>query len=343
MDIKGALERIVAGQDLTQAETTTVFHTVMSGDATPAQIGALLAAMRVKGETAAEIAGAATAMRTLSTKVAIEYEHLVDTCGTGGSGAKLFNISTAAAFVAAAAGAKVAKHGNRKMTSFCGSADVLEAAGVNLQLDPEQIATCIAEVGVGFMFAQTHHSAMRFAGPVRQEIGIRTMMNVLGPMTNPADAKRQVIGVFSRDWQLKMAEVLALLGSQHAMIVHSDGLDEIRLDAPTHVVELKDGVISEYEIAPEDFNIKRIDNASVAEICAKSTESSLGLVNRALTEPNSTAADIVSLNAGAAIYVAGIATNLSNGVLMAQDAIAAGLAKERLDELSRVTRMMGDQ
>ena len=340
MDIKGALARIVEDGDLTQDESAAVFQEIMTGVATPAQMGALLAAIRVKGETPAELAGAALTMRALSTRVAVEHPNLVDTCGTGGSGTKLFNISTAAAFVAAAAGAHVAKHGNRKMTSFCGSADLLEAAGVNLQLTPEQIATCVLEVGVGFMFAQAHHSAMRFAGPVRQEIGIRTMMNVLGPMTNPAGARRQVIGVFSDTWQLPMAEVLKLLDCEHAMIVHSNGLDEIRLDAPSSVVELKNGEITEYQISPEDFGIAKRDVN--AELSADSVESSLGLVKQALSEPDSAAADIVSLNAGAAIYVSGVATTHANGVLMAQDAIASGLAKERLDELARITSMMAE-
>ena len=338
MDIKGALARIVEGGDLTQNESAAVFQEIMTGVATPAQMGAFLAAIRVKGETPAELAGAALTMRALSTRVEVEHANLVDTCGTGGSGTKLFNISTAAAFVAAAAGAHVAKHGNRKMTSFCGSADLLEAAGVNLQLSPEQIATCVLEVGVGFMFAQAHHSAMRFAGPVRQEIGIRTMMNVLGPMTNPAGARRQVIGVFSDTWQLPMAEVLKLLDCEHAMIVHSNGLDEIRLDAPSSVVELKNGEISQYQIAPTDFGIDQRDVN--AELSADSVESSLALVRQALSEPDSAAADIVSLNAGAAIYVSGVATTHANGVLMAQDAIASGLARERLDELARITSMM---
>lgn len=342
MNITQALNQLVDQQDLTQAETEAVFQLIMTGEATPAQIGAFLAAIRVKGETAAEIAGAATTMRALSTRVDVTHDHLVDTCGTGGSGSKLFNISTAAAFVAAAAGAKVAKHGNRKMTSFCGSADLLEAAGVNLTLTPEQIATCITEVGVGFMFAQAHHSAMRFAGPVRQELGIRTMMNVLGPMTNPAGAKRQVIGVFDRAWQYKMAEVLNLLGAEHAMIVHSHGLDEIRLDMPTYVVELKSGDISEYEIEPAQFDIAAADAQAVAALSATSVEDSLGLVKTSLSDPDSTAADIVSLNAGAAIYVSGVANSLENGVLMAVDAIASGLAKERLDELVRVSKMMGE-
>ena len=342
MNIPEALARIVEGNNLSQADAATVFQQIMSGEATPGQIGALLAALRVKGETAAEIAGAALTMRALSTKVPAVSETLVDTCGTGGSGSKLFNVSTAAAFVAASAGAKVAKHGNRKMTSFSGSADVLEAAGVSLSLTPQQIATCIDEIGVGFMFAQAHHSAMRFAGPVRQEIGIRTLMNVLGPMTNPAGAKRQVIGVFSRAWQHKMAEVLQLLGSEHAMVVHSDGLDEIRLDAPTHVVELKNGAITEYDISPSDLGLEPRTDADLAGIVADSAASSLALVRQSLSDDSSAAADIVALNAGAAIYVSGVANSLSNGVEMAQDAISSGQAKERLAELVRITSLMSE-
>jgi anthranilate phosphoribosyltransferase len=339
MNIRSALAQLFERNDLSQAQTREVFGEVMSGNTTPAQIGALLAALRVKGETPAEIAGAAEAMRALSTKVEINVPYLVDTCGTGGSGAKLFNISTAAAFVTAAAGAKVAKHGNRKMTSTSGSADVLEAAGVNIELAPEQIAHCIEEVGVGFLFAQAHHSAMRFAGPVRQELGARTMMNVLGPMTNPAGARNQVIGVFSREWQTIMAEVLKLLGADHVLVVHSDGLDEITLESPSHVVELKGGRITEYQIEPGDFDI---DSASHDGLRADSPESSLALMKQSLTQPDSTAADIVSLNAGAAIYASGVATNLANGVIMAQDAIAAGLANERLEELIRISRLMAE-
>ncbi|MCH1550851.1 MAG: anthranilate phosphoribosyltransferase [Pseudomonadales bacterium] len=338
MDIKIALEHIVSGKNLSQTDSASVFESIMSGNATPSQIGAFLTAIRMKGETAEELAGAAITMRALSTKVNVSHPHLLDTCGTGGSGVKLFNISTAAAFVAAAAGAKVAKHGNRKMTSFSGSADVLEAAGVALGLRPEQIATCINEIGIGFMFASAHHSAMRFAAPVRQEIGIRTMMNVLGPMTNPAGARRQVIGVFDQRWQLKIAQVLQLLGSEHAMIVHSAGLDEIRLDAPTHVVELQQGDIIEYDISPDQFGITKTDD--ISHLCATSKEGSLNLMKEALTQPNSAAADIVSLNAGAAIYVAGVATNLKNGIIMAQDAISTGMANECLNELVRISSMM---
>ena len=339
MDIQAALAQLAEGQDLTQADTRAVFQQVMSGDATHAQIGGLLMALRVKGETAAEIAGAAETMRALSTRVDVDVPYLVDTCGTGGSGAKLFNISTAAAFVAAAAGARVAKHGNRKMTSQSGSADVLEAAGVNLDLTPEQIAKCITDVGVGFLFAQAHHSAMRFAAPVRQELKVRTVMNLLGPLTNPAGARRQVIGVFSPVWQHSIAEVSKLLGAQHVLVVHSNGLDEIALDGPSFVVELKDGQISDYEIKPADFDIR---TQGTGELVADSPEASLALIRRALTEPDSAAADIVSLNAGAAIYAAGVATSLGNGVIMAQDAIAAGLANECLQELVRISKLMGE-
>lgn len=339
MDMRAALARLAEGKSLTQGETRDVFRLVMSGQATPAQIGGMLMALRVRGETAEEIAGAAETMRALSTRVEVDVPHLVDTCGTGGSGAKLFNVSTAAAFVAAAAGAHVAKHGNRKMSSASGSADVLEAAGVNLSLTPAQIARCISEVGVGFLFAQAHHSAMRFAAPVRQELGVRTMMNLLGPLTNPAGARRQVLGVFSPVWQETLARVLKLLGAEHVLVVHSNGLDEIALDGGTYVVELRDGRIDGYEIAPEDFGMRR---RSTETLRADSPAASLALMKQSLTEPDSAAAEIVSLNAGAAIYAAGVATTLKNGVLMAQDAIAAGLANERLEELVRITKLMGE-
>ena len=339
MDIQSALARLAERHDLSQADARAVFREVMSGSATPAQIGGLLMALRVKGETPAEIAGAAQAMRELSLRVSVEVPYLVDTCGTGGSGAKLFNISTAAAFVAAAAGARVAKHGNRKMTSTSGSADVLEAAAVNINLTPEQIAHCIREVGVGFLFAQAHHSAMRFAAPVRQELKVRTLMNVLGPLTNPAGAKRQVIGVFAAAWQVPLAEVLKLLGAEHVLIVHSNGLDEIALDGPSYVVELKAGQIQQYEIEPGDFGITARGHEALT---ASSPEASLELLKQSLNEPDSAAADIVSLNAGAAIYAAGVATTLVNGVIMAQDAIAAGLANERLQELVRISRLMAE-
>ncbi len=340
MNVQSALGQLFDGKDLSREDTKRVFAEVMSGNATPAQIGALLAALRVKGETPEEVAGAAETMRALSLKVEVSAPNLVDTCGTGGSGgAKLFNVSTASAFVAAAAGAHVAKHGNRKQSSASGSADLLEAAGVNINLDPERIAHCISEVGVGFLFAQAHHSAMRYAAPVRQELATRTVMNVLGPLTNPAGAPNQVIGVFSAAWQHTVAEVVRLLGADHVLVVHCDGLDEIGLVAPTTVVELRDGEITSYEIKPGDFGIASTSHDALS---MDSPEQSLALVRQALGEPDSAAADIVSLNAGAAIYASGVATSLANGVTMAQDAIASGLAKERLAELARVTNLMAE-
>jgi len=339
-EIHRCLGLLAEGHDLTRADARALFGWIMSGAATDAQIGGVLMGLRVKGETVGEIAGAAEAMRERSAKVHVEVPYLVDTCGTGGSGrAKLFNISTAAAFVAAAAGARVAKHGNRAASSKSGSADVLEAAGVNLALSPEQIGRCISEVGVGFMFAVAHHSAMKHAMGARRELGVRTLFNLLGPLTNPAGARRQVIGVFDPRWQRPLAEVLRELGSEHVALVHADGLDEISLDGETWVVELKHGAIDEYPIAPEDFGIAR---RSLQTLMANSVAESLALVRQALEQPDSAAADIVTLNAGAAIYVSGVATSLANGVIMAQDAIAAGLAAERLAELVRISSLMGE-
>ena len=340
MDMQGALERLSAGDHLTQEETRAVFDIVMAGEATPAQIGGVLMALRVLGESTAEVAGAAQAMRAVSTKVAVDVPHLVDTCGTGGSGAaKLFNVSTAAAFAAAAAGAHVAKHGNRGMTSKSGSADVLEAAGVRLDLDPEQIARCITEVGIGFLFAQAHHTAMRHAGPVRRELGVRTVFNVLGPLTNPANATRQVIGVFARDWQRRVAEVAALLGAERVLVVHSDGLDELSVAGPSHVVELDAGNITEYDIEPADFGLAthRIDG-----LRADSPAASLTLIEAALSDADAAAADLVALNAGAAIYASGVTLSLSDGVAMAQDVIGTGQAYERLSELARISQLIAD-
>jgi len=311
----------------------------MSGAASDAQIGAVLLGLKVKGETVDEIAGAAEAMRALSLRVDVgDVRYLVDTCGTGGSGAaKLFNVSTAAAFVAAAAGAHVAKHGNRAMTSKSGSADALEAAGIQLGLTPEQIARCIRDVGVGFMFAPAHHGAMKHAAAARRDLGTRTILNMLGPLTNPACAPNQVIGVAAPEWQRTLAEVLAALGSHHVLLVHADGLDELSIAAPTDVVELQHGTIRHYRVAPEDFGIER---APLDALRADSPQASLALIRRALGEPDSVPAQIVALNAGAAIYASGVATTLANGVTMAQDALAAGLAQERFDELVRISSLM---
>ena len=341
MSIQQALASIVEGNDLTREQSSEILNIIMTGEATDAQIGGFLSVMRVKGETSEELAGAAITMRKLSTKVDLpEIKHLVDTCGTGGSGSKLFNISTAAAFVASAAGAIVAKHGNRKMTSFCGSADLLEAAGVKLDLTPNQISKCIEELGIGFMFAPAHHAAMRFAGPVRQELGIRTMMNVLGPMTNPAGAKRQVIGVFSADWQLRIAEVLQILGSEHAMVVHSAGLDEIRLDQPTQVVELKKNQITQYSVDPRDFGINMAEAKELAGLSADSVDESLNLVRESLTNPSSKAGEIVAINAGAAIYTSGIVDDLGAGISRAQEVIESGEANKKLTNLANLTNSL---
>lgn len=339
MEIRDALETLLARRNLSRSEAKGLIETLMTGAATPAQIGGVLIALRAKGETVDEITGAAEVMRELATRVDVDVPHLVDTCGTGGSGKKLFNVSTAAAFVTAAAGAHVAKHGNRGMTSASGSADVLEAAGVNLNLTPEQVGRCISEVGVGFLFAQRHHAAMKHVGPARRELGVRTLFNVLGPLTNPAGAPNQVLGVFDGIWQRPLAEVLAALGSRHVLVVHADsGLDEIAIDGPTQVVEVRDGRLSEYSITPEQFGFER---ASLSELQADSPAASLELLRAALAGQGP-AADIVALNAGAAIYASGVALSMANGVTMAQDAIASGLARERMDELVRISSLMGE-
>ena len=251
------LRALVAGRDLTRDQARAVFDAIMAGEATPAQIGGVLVGLKAKGETIEEITGAVQAMRAVSAKVEVAVPNLVDTCGTGGSGgAKRFNISTAAAFVAAAAGAHVAKHGNRGASSSSGSADVLDAAGSNIELEPDQIARCIREVGVGFLFAQRHHPAMRHAGRVRRELGIGTMFNLLGPLTNPAGAKRQLLGVFAPQWQRPLAEVAGALGSERVLVVHSEGLDELSIEGPTTVVELDGDRIDAYEVSPSDFGLR---------------------------------------------------------------------------------------
>ncbi len=339
MDIKAAVAKIVENVDLTTDEMITVMRQVMTGEATTAQIGALLVGLRMKGESLDEITGAATVMRELASRVEINAEYLVDTCGTGGDGANLFNVSTASAFVVAAAGGYVAKHGNRSVSSSTGSADVLEAAGVNLKLTPEQVARCVQELGVGFMFAPAHHSAMKHAIGPRKELGLRTIFNMLGPMTNPAGVKRQVIGVFSQTLCRPMAEVLHRLGSEHVMIVHAnDGLDEITLSTYTHVAELKHGEVTEYTIKPEDFGL---ESQSINDLSVSNADQSLAVIQAALDNKHegvaSKAADIIALNAGAAIYVSGVADTLQEGVAMAEDALGSGLAGEKLRELVAFT------
>lgn len=342
MDIKQALSKVVARIDLSTDEMTQVMRAVMTGGATPAQIGALLVALRMKGETLDEIEGAARVMRELATPVSIDVPHLVDTCGTGGDGANLFNVSTASAFVVAAAGGRVAKHGNRSVSSSTGSADVLEAADIKLDITPEQVARCVTEIGVGFMFAPSHHSAMRHAIGPRKELGMRTIFNMLGPMTNPAFVKRQVIGVFNGELCKPMAEVLGRLGSEHVLVVHAkDGLDEISLASETQVAEFKNGAVTEFVIKPEDFGIT---SQSLIGLAVDSAQQSLALIKDALgkrdTLEGKKAADIIALNAGAAIYVSGVSTSFAHGVEMAKDAIASGLAGEKMNELAAFTHYL---
>ena len=340
MQISEALSSLVARRSLSRADTRSVFDTIMAGEATPAQIAGILVALKAKGETVNEIAGAAQAMRAVSTKVDVDVPYLVDTCGTGGSGAaKRFNISTAAAFVAAAAGAHVAKHGNRGVSSASGSADVLEAAGASIDLEPGQIARCIREVGVGFLFAQRHHGAMRHAGPVRRELAIGTIFNLLAPLTNPAGAKRQVLGVFAPEWQRPVAEVARDFGSERVLVVHSQGLDELSIEGRSIVVELNAGFIDTYEVSPVDFGLHE---GAMGDLRADSAAKSLELIRAALGGSNEAATDIVAMNAGAAIYAAGVSTSLANGVGLAQDVVASGQAAEKFKEFIDLTRMMAE-
>ena len=349
MEIREALGRVLDHIDLSTDEMQDVMRQIMTGEATDAQIGAFLIALRMKGESLDEITGAASVMRELATPVALgELNHVVDIVGTGGDGANLFNVSTASSFVAAAAGCHVAKHGNRSVSSRSGSADLLEAAGVNLDLSPEEVAACVREVGVGFMFAPAHHGAMKHAIGPRKELGQRTIFNILGPMTNPAGVKRQLVGVFTDKLCRPMAEVLGRLGAEHIMVVHGlDGLDEISLAAKTHVAEFRDGKVEEYQITPEDVGI---DSASLVGLDVTEPKESLALIRDAFgkrtTEAASKAADMISLNAGAAIYVAGITASLKDGVRMAEDLVHNGEARERLRQLAQFTDLLkqkGDQ
>ncbi|MDF1643761.1 MAG: anthranilate phosphoribosyltransferase [Pseudomonadales bacterium] len=331
MDIKQAIAQVIEGQDLTRNQMGQVMTQIMTGEATPSQIGGFLVGLRMKGETVEEIVAAAEVMRKLATLVHLDSKKLVDTCGTGGDESGIFNVSTASAFVVAAAGGQVAKHGNRSVSSNTGSADVLEQAGVNLQLNAEQVARCVQEVGVGFMFAPAHHGAMKHAIGPRKEMAVRTIFNFLGPLTNPAGAANQVLGVFSVQWCRPLAEVLQALGSEHVLVVNSeDGLDEISTAAPTHVAELKNGEIREYVIQPEDFGIKRqpLDTMKV-----KNATESLALIEEALSDEGGAASDILALNGGAAIYAANICSTLEQGVEMAQDLLASGQAREKLKDL----------
>ena len=336
MDIQNAIQTVINKTDLSQDEMRSVMQNIMTGECTDAQIAGLLVGLRSKGETVDEITAAAHVMRELASRVHINQEDLIDTCGTGGDGSNTFNISTTSAFVVAAAGGHVAKHGNRSVSSKSGSADVLEAAGVKLELIPEQIAQCIEKIGIGFMFAPVHHSAMKHAVAPRRELGVRTLFNVLGPLTNPAGAKRQVMGVFSRDWLVTLATVLQNLGSEQVMIVHSeDGLDEISISAPTRIAELKNGKIKTYTIEPEQFKLQRAD---ISALAVDNVENSLKIMRSVLDNQSGPSQDIVLLNAGAAIYTAGIEDTLASGIESARQVIENGSARSKFDELTKLTQ-----
>jgi anthranilate phosphoribosyltransferase len=336
MSISAALRAVLDKRNLTGPEMAAAMRAIMAGEATPAQIGGFLVGLRMKGETVEEIAAAAGVMRELATPVHVSAEPLIDTCGTGGDAANTFNISTTAAFVVAAAGGKVAKHGNRSVSSNCGSADLLEAAGARLDLTPEQIALCIEEVGVGFMFAPAHHAATRHAVGPRRELGVRTIFNLLGPLTNPAGARRQVIGLFSQQWLEPLAQVLKELGSEHVLLVHAeDGLDEISIAAPTDVAELREGEIYRYQATPAAIGVAA---GNLNDITVRNKEESLAVTRAVLADTPGPALEIVCANAGAAIYTCDLSTDLYRGVGRARAAIADGSAQRTFQAFVDFTR-----
>lgn len=335
-DMPSAIRAVIERRDLSEAEMDVVMRLVMTGRATRAQIGGFLVGLRMKGETVDEIAAAARLMRELAVRVELDKEYLVDTCGTGGDGARTFNISTASAFVVAAAGGRVAKHGNRSVSSRSGSADLLEAAGVSLDLTPSEVAACVNRLGVGFMFAPAHHGAMKYAIEPRREMGVRTLFNLLGPLTNPAGAPNQVIGVFAERWLQPVARVMDKLGSRHVLVVHSiDGMDEISISGPTRVAEMRDGELTVYEVRPEDFGLAV---APIESLVVNDPGESLQRVLQVLNGVPGPAGDVVALNAGAAIYVAGLRPTLAEGIALACATIASGDARVRFDELVRFTQ-----
>ena len=336
MNINQAIKAVIEKKNLNESDMLDVMNSIMTGQTTDAQIGAFLVGLSMKGETIEEITASAKVMRSLATPVEIKSnKYLVDTCGTGGDGLGLFNISTASAFVVAAAGGKVAKHGNRSISSKSGSADVLESAGVNLNLSPSLISECIAQIGVGFMFAPAHHSAMKHAIGPRKELAVRTIFNVLGPLTNPAKAPNQVMGVYDKNLVEPIANVLKELGSRHVMVVHSDdGLDEFSIADKTYVAELKDGIVSTYSVHPEDFGLTLGD---LKDIRADNADASLALITEAFSGRNGTAKNIISLNAGAAIYVSGLTTSLQSGIDRANQVLSDGSSQKKLDEYIKIS------
>ena len=339
MSPQEALARIIDRGEIQHDEMVSLMRQIMRGEVSPVMISAIMIGLRVKKESIGEISAAAEVMRELATKVEVENcQNLVDTCGTGGDSAHTFNISTAAAFVAAAAGARVAKHGGRSVSSKSGSADVLESLGVNLNQTPQQVADGISRIGVGFMFAPNYHSAMKYAAPVRRELGVRTLFNILGPLTNPAGAENQVIGVFHADLVGIVARVLQQLGSHHVMVVHGeDGLDEITIAGKTRIGELKNGEVSEYTIRPEDFGMKV---SAIETIQVQDSDQSKALLQSVLDNQPGAALDIVLLNAGAAIYVSGVTDTLKQGVIRARAAVESGAAKEKLRQLVEITHQV---
>ncbi|MFV9616275.1 MAG: anthranilate phosphoribosyltransferase [Gammaproteobacteria bacterium] len=331
MTMQLAIKAVTERRDLTADEMSATMRLIMTGEATAAQVGGFLIGLRMKGETIDEIAAAAGVMRELASKVEVDKKHLVDTCGTGGDASGSFNISTASAIVVAAAGGKVAKHGNRSISSKSGSADVLETAGVNLEISPQQVAECVNEIGVGFMFAPLHHSAMKHAIGPRREMAVRTIFNVLGPLTNPAGAPNQVLGVFSKDLVEPLAHVLKRLGSEHVLVVHAeDGMDEISIATATYIAELNDGEVKTYSVQPEDFAMPRAD---LEQIRATDSAHSLEIIKSVFNNTDGPAKDIVCLNAGAAIYAAGLTGSLAEGVKKAQQVVASGAVAEKLEQL----------
>ena len=334
--IAAAIRRVVGGEDLDRDTMYEVFCNVMDGKTSDVQKSALLVALRMKGETVDEITGAAKAMRERVTPLDVDRSNLVDTCGTGGDGKGTFNISTVAAIVAAAAGAQVAKHGNRAVSSSCGSADVLSELGVNIDIDAPKMSQILRRTGISFLFAPKLHPAMSAVAAVRRELGVRTIFNVLGPLTNPAFARRQVLGVYSDHLVEIVANVLLALGAEHAMVVHSrDGLDELSVSAPTHVAEVRDGAVQSYELSAEECGV---EEHRVEELAGGDVQMNAAIVRSVLEGKAGAAQDIVALNAGAALYVAGSAATVRDGVALARQAIISGRALAKLNELVEASR-----
>lgn len=338
MNIQQGIDSLIKGNSLLERDMQDVMRQIMTNEATDAQIGAFLTGLAAKGEVEAEIIGAAKVMRELADHVQIKNTELTDIVGTGGDGAKIFNVSTASSFVLAAAGAKVAKHGNRSVTSSSGAADLLEAAGVRLDLSSADVGRCIDEVGIGFMFAVNHHSAMRYAIGPRKELGVRTIFNLLGPLTNPALATHGLVGVFDKKWLPSYAAAFKAMGAKHMLCVHADdGLDELSIAANSQVFELNNGLISNYTINPQDYGLAR---GKLSDITVDSAEQSLAMIKAAYKGDNQSAADMVALNSGAAIYAADLCATIEQGVAMAQDAMVSGLALQKMKELAEFTQLL---